>query len=162
MAYFGFTVASVGRGVFLLTLSPALHFVSVSGRLRDEASKAVIQSEVLRISPSSSSFSNYPVRGILVVLDNNGSAGVRLSPLKCGWRKPTSMEGQRNVCFCRYVIEREANLFCSLLAVKVETICVFPFFSWFGCDNETCSLEVIMCSSIIMKCHMFDFDKQIC
>lgn len=131
MAYFGLTVASVGRGVFLLTLSLALHFVSVSGRLKDKASKAVIQSEVLRISPGSSSFSNYPPGGILVVLDNNGSAGVCLSPLKCGWRKPTSIEEQRNVYLRCYVIEREANLFCSLLAVKVETMMVFSVFLFF-------------------------------
>lgn len=64
-----------------------------------QAGKAVIQSEVLRINRGSSSFSNYPPAGILVVLDNNGSAGVRLSPLKCGWRKPASVAEQRNVCF---------------------------------------------------------------
>lgn len=64
-----------------------------------QAGKAVIQSEVLRISRGSSSFSNYPPAGILVVLDNNGSAGVRLSLLKCGWRKPASVAEQRNVCF---------------------------------------------------------------
>lgn len=40
-----------------------------------QAGEAVIQSEVLRISPGSSSFSNYPPGGILAVLDNNGSPG---------------------------------------------------------------------------------------
>lgn len=104
------------RSSYWLLLSPTLHFVRVSGSLRRQAGEAVIQSEVLRISPGSSSFSNYPPGGILAVLDNNGSPGVRLSPLKCGWRKPTRGAGQRNVCFSVMSSEEhksEANLYCS-------------------------------------------------
>ena len=49
--------------------------------------KAGIQSQVPRISPGPSTFSNYPPAGILAVWDNNGSLCVRPSPLKCGWRR---------------------------------------------------------------------------
>lgn len=81
---------SVGFEIFLLTsaeLSNAL--CQCERQFKRQAGEAVIQSEVLRISPGSSSFSNYPPVGILAVLDNNGCPGVRLSPLKCGWREPT-------------------------------------------------------------------------
>lgn len=97
---FGSTVTSVGHEVFLLTFTePNIALCQRERQSKRQAGEAVIQSEVLRISPGSSSFSNYPPGGILVVLDNNGSPGVRLSPLKCGWRKPTRGAGQRNVCF---------------------------------------------------------------
>lgn len=82
--------SSVGLEIFLLTsaeLSNAL--CQCERQFKRQAGEAVIQSEVLRISPGSSSFSNYPPAGILAVLDNNGCPGVRLSPLKCGWREPT-------------------------------------------------------------------------
>lgn len=86
--------SSVGLEIFLLTsaeLSVAL--CQRERQFKRQAGEAVIQSEVLRISPGSSSFSNYPPAGILAVLDNNGCPGVRLSPLKCGWRKPTRGAG---------------------------------------------------------------------
>lgn len=82
--------SSVGLEIFLLTsaeLSNAL--CQCERQFKRQAGEAVIQSEVLRISPGSSSFSNYPPASILAVLDNNGCPGVRLSPLKCGWREPT-------------------------------------------------------------------------
>lgn len=97
---FGLTASSVGHEVFLLTFTePNIALCQRERQSKRQAGEAVIQSEVLRISPGSSSFSNYPPGGILAVLDNNGSPGVRLSPLKCGWRKPTRGAGQRNVCF---------------------------------------------------------------
>lgn len=86
--------SSAGLEIFLLTsaeLSVAL--CQRERQFKRQAGEAVIQSEVLRISPGSSSFSNYPPAGILAVLDNNGCPGVRLSPLKCGWRKPTRGAG---------------------------------------------------------------------
>lgn len=82
--------SSVGLEIFLLTsaeLSNAL--CQCERQFKRQVGEAVIQSEVLRISPGSSSFSNYPPAGILAVLDNNGCPCVRLSPLKCGWREPT-------------------------------------------------------------------------
>lgn len=97
---FGSTATSVGHEVFLLTFTePNIALCQYERQSKRQAGEAVIQSEVLRISPGSSSFSNYPPDGILAVLDNNGSLGARLSPLKCGWRKPARGAGQRNVCF---------------------------------------------------------------
>lgn len=75
---FALTASSAGHEVFLLTFSEAS--VALCQRERQpkrQAGEAVIQSEVLRISPGSSSFSNYPPGGILAVLDNNGSRGCR-------------------------------------------------------------------------------------
>lgn len=115
---FGLTASSVGHEVFLLTFTePNIALCQRERQSKRQAGEAVIQSEVLRISPGSSSFSNYPPGGILAVLDNNGSPGVRLSPLKCGWRKPTRGAGQRNVCFSVMSFEEQntkANLYCSL------------------------------------------------
>lgn len=115
---FGLTASSMGHEVFLLTFTePNIALCQREGQSKRQAGEAVIQSEVLRISPGSSSFSNYPPGGILAVLDNNGSPGVRLSPLKCGWRKPTRGAGQRNVCFSVMSFEEhstKANLHCFL------------------------------------------------
>ena len=97
---FGLIATSAGHKVFLLTFSePNIVLCQCERQPKRQAGEAVIQSEVLRISPGSSNFSNYPPGGILAVFDNNGSPGVRLSPLKCGWRRPTRGAGQRNVCF---------------------------------------------------------------
>lgn len=108
----------MGHEVFLLTFTePNIALCQCERQSKRQAGEAVIQSEVLRISPGSSSFSNYPPGGILAVLDNNGSPGVRLSPLKCGWRKPTRGAGQRNVCFSVMSSEEhnsKANLYCFL------------------------------------------------
>ena len=108
----------MGHEVFLLTFTePNIALCQCERQSKRQAGEAVIQSEVLRISPGSSSFSNYPPGGILAVLDNNGSPGVRLSPLKCGWRKPTRGAGQRNVCFSVMSFKEhksKANLYCSL------------------------------------------------
>lgn len=102
---FGLPATSVGHEVFLLTFpEPNIALCQCERQPKRQAGEPVIQSEVLRISPGSSSFSNYPPGGILAVLDNNGSPGVRLSPLKCGWRKPMRGAGRRNVCFFCYVI----------------------------------------------------------
>lgn len=88
----------VGLEIFLLT-SAELSVALCQGerQFKRQAGEAVIQSEVLRISPGSSSFSNYPPAGILAVLDNNGCPGVRLSPLKCGWRKPHERRWDREM-----------------------------------------------------------------
>lgn len=114
----------MGHEVFLLTFTePNIALCQGERQSERQAGEAVIQSEVLRISPGSSSFSNYPPGGILAVLDNNGSPGVRLSPLKCGWRKPTRGAGQRNVCFSVMSSEEhksKANLYCSLSAHGTE------------------------------------------
>lgn len=92
--------------VSLLTFTkPSFALCQCERQSKRQAGEAVIQSEVLRISPGSSSFSNYPPGGILAVWDNNGSPCVRLSPLKCGWRKPTRGAGKRNVCLPCYVID---------------------------------------------------------
>lgn len=82
--------SSVGLEIFLLTSAELRNALCQCERqFKRQAGEAVIQSEVLRISPGSSSSSNYPPAGILAALDNNGCLGVRLSPLKCGWREPT-------------------------------------------------------------------------
>lgn len=108
---FGLTATSVGHEVFLLTFTqPSIALCQRERQSKRQAGEAVIQSEVLRISPGSSSFSNYPPGGILAVLDNNGSPGVRLSPLKCGWRKPTRGAGHRNVCFSVMSFEEHKHL----------------------------------------------------
>lgn len=87
---FDLWASSVGLEIFLLTSAELSNALCQRERqFKRQAGEAVIQSEVLRISPGSSSFSNYPPAGILAVLDNNGCPGVRLSPLKCGWREPT-------------------------------------------------------------------------
>lgn len=91
------------RGL-LIDFHPSIALCQCERQPKRQAGEAVIQSEVLRISPGSSSFSNYPPAGILDVLDNNGSSGVRLSPLECGWRKPTrGAEQKKCLLFC-YVI----------------------------------------------------------
>lgn len=97
---FGLTATSVGREVVLLTFTePAIALCLCKWLPKRPADEVVKQSERLRISTGSSSFSNYPPAGILAVLDNNGCPGVWLSPFKCGWRKPTRGRGKRNVCF---------------------------------------------------------------
>lgn len=149
---------SVGHEVFLLTFTePNIALCQCERQSKRQAGEAVIQSEVLRISPGSSSFSNYPPGGILAVLDNNGSPGVRLSPLKCGWRKPTRGARQRNVCFSVMSSKghkSKANLYCS---PSEETVNNTDFLNMWhttwnlfscGCDNETCSPKVIMCFEI--------------
>lgn len=138
------------RSSYWLSLSPTLHFVSVSGSLRDRRARQSYK--VKYFSPGSSSFSNYPPGGILAVLDNNGSPGVCLSPLKCGWRKPTRGTGQRNVCFSVMPSEEhksKANLYCSLLHNSSDFLLLNTWHTlWnpFSCgwDNETCSPKAIM------------------
>lgn len=149
--------------VFLLTfIEPNIALCQCERQSKRQAGEAVIQSEVLRISPGSSSFSNYPPGGILAVLDNNESPGVCLSPLKCGWRKHTRGAGRINVCFAVMSSEEhksKTNLHCWLSGDEAAQTNWFSsawhvthnFLSSCGCDNETCSLKVILCSEI--KCN---------
>lgn len=140
--------SSVGLEIFLLTsaeLSNAL--CQCERQFKRQAGEAVIQSEVLRISPGSSSFSNYPPAGILAALDNNGCPGVRLSPLKCGWRAPTWGAGTGKCLLF---------LLCHLRSTTPEpNVCAHVDFrktlhpsSYVWCDNQTCSLKVLMCFRI--------------
>lgn len=86
------------RSSYWLSLSPTLHFVSVSGSLRDRRARQSYKVKYLGLALALQVSVIILLEAFLLCWIIMEVRVVRLSPLKCGWRKPTRGAGQRNVC----------------------------------------------------------------
>lgn len=152
------------RSSYWLSPSPTLHFVSVSGSLRDRRARQ-----------------SYKVKYLGLALALQVSVIILLEAFLLCW---IIMEVRVYACHLssvgggsqREVQDREmfAFLLCHLRSTTLKQTCIVPWagmklrnntdllllniwhttwnlFSCVWCDNETCSLKVIMCSEI--KCN---------
>lgn len=111
------------RSSYWLSLSPTLHFVRVSGSLRDRRARQSYKVKYLGLALALQVSVIILLEAFLpcwIIMEVRVYA-CHLS--KCGWRKPTRGAGQRNVCFSVMSSEEhksKANLYCSLSAHGTE------------------------------------------
>lgn len=176
------------RSSYWLSARPALHFVSVSGSPRDRRARQSYKVKCLGLAPALQVSVIILLEAFLLCWIIMEVGVVGLSPLKCGWRKQT--RGAEKCLLCCYAIwgawhqskpalcpARRAGLTAdsptSLFFIYFVCVCVRAWgtcstsqnlFHRLWCDNETCSLKVIMClrSSVITECQARVIDKQIC
>lgn len=182
------------RSSYWLSARPALHFVSLSGSPRDRRARQSYKVKCLGLAPALQVSVIILLEAFLLCWIIMEVGVVGLSPLKCGWRKQTrAAEKCLLCCYAIWGAWHQSKAaLCparraGFTAGSPTSLCLIYFMCvrvcecvWLGggeaystsqnlfhrlwCDNETCSLKVIMClrSSVITECQARVIDKQIC